>query len=277
MRKPITSRAKCSPAKMKSPLYMANGPGDKTKKGPGDNTSKEEKARELARKRAEEARAKAGKNKGDSKNVRTFKGEASYVVPGKKVERYAKTAEEIAAWKKAPEKNKAKYRDQNKKVVETVSDTGVDKQKSTKKKKDNNVHFYKGSNMHNKNFGGRTSYGRSREKPDPNDYPSYSRSPSKPASGKPNTFESRPATDRETKAMKSRFFSAKANPFKTPGSWGNYLTQIENREAKLQSKTSERNKLVKNKRSQTESKKAEFQAKKAKRAAEKRAFMKNKR
>ena len=29
MRKPITTRAKCSPAKMKSPLYKTDGPGNK--------------------------------------------------------------------------------------------------------------------------------------------------------------------------------------------------------------------------------------------------------
>lgn len=29
MRKPITARAKCSPVKMKSPLYKTGGPGDK--------------------------------------------------------------------------------------------------------------------------------------------------------------------------------------------------------------------------------------------------------
>jgi hypothetical protein len=273
------------PLNMKSPLYMANGPGDESDKKPGDNKSKEQKARELAKKRAEEARVKAGKNEGDSKNVRTFKGEASYVVSGKKVERYAKTPEEIAAWKKASEESKAKYRDKTKKVIETVSDTGVDKQKPTtppENKKDDRVYFFKGSNAHNMNFGGHTTYGRTKGKPDPSNHTSYTVSPSKPISGRPNTFESRPATDREMKAMKSRFFSKTASPYHNAmyeagneAGWNNYLTQVEGRESKLQSKVSERNKLKQNTKLERQNKKEALELKKAERAAKIKAFNKS--
>lgn len=272
-RGPMMKTGRGIPLNMKSPLYITNGPGDESKKGPGDDKSKEKKARELAKKRAEEARIKAGKNEGDSKNVRTFTGEASYVVPGQKVERYAETPEEIAAWKKASEESKAKYRDKNIKVVETVSDTGVDKQKSntpqppSENKKNDGVYFFKGSNEHNMNFGGHTTYGRNIGKPDLSKVDtSYTRTPPNPISGRPNTFEYREATDRETKAMKSRFFGSTANPFsegQTEAGWNNYLTQVENKESKLQSKLSERNKL----KSKAQEKKEALKAYKAERAA----------
>jgi len=278
-RGPMMKTGRGIPLNMKSPLYITNGPGDESEKEPGDDKSKEKKARELAKKRAEEARIQAGENKGDSKNVRTFKGEASYVVPGQKVERYAKTPEEIAAWKKASEESKAKYRDQNKKVVETVSDTGVDKQKSntpqnlTENKKNDRVNFFKGSNEHNMNFGGHTTYGRNIGKPDLSNHKSYTESPSKPISGRPNTFEYREATDREMKAMKSRFFSNTANPYQNEAGWNDYLTRVENKESKLQSKLSERNKL----KLKAQEKREALEAYKAKRAAKNKDARKNKR
>jgi hypothetical protein len=236
-----------------------------------DPKTGEAKARELAKKRAEEAWQQAGENKGGSKNVRTFKGEASYVIPGRPVEKYAKTPEEIAAWKKARPEIIEEYEDKEVGVVETVSDTGVDKQKPKENKKNDRVSFYKGSNAHNMNFGGHTSYGRIIGEVDlSKQSKSYTVSPEKPISGRPNTFEHREATDREIKAMNSGFFNNTASPYdegQTEAGWNDYLTRVENRESQLQSKISERKKSNQNKNLEIQKRKQALEAKKAEKAA----------
>ena len=206
---------------------------------PIDPKTGEKKAKEEAKQKALEARKKAGPNLGGSDNVRTFTGEAEYTIPGKKVERFAKTPEEIAAWKKASEKSKAKYRDQTKTVVETVSDRGLDKKQPSVVEKDRTPHFYYGSNEHNMNFGGHSTYGRSVGQPVGD--ASYTVSPSNPMSGKPNIFKSRPATEREQKLMNSRFFSSTANPYEvSEEQWNTYLNNVEARESKIQAEYAKR-------------------------------------
>ena len=88
------------------------------------NTTKEQAAAE-AKKKAEEKLAASIKNKPlEGTETRNEEGSASYTTPGKKVEKFATTPAEIAAWKKAPEENKKKYEDVVTEVKETASGQG---------------------------------------------------------------------------------------------------------------------------------------------------------
>jgi hypothetical protein len=62
-----------------------------------------------------------------SKDTRTETATVTAVEKGKKVERFAKTPAEIAAWKAAPQENKEKYIDKTLTATGTASDTGADK------------------------------------------------------------------------------------------------------------------------------------------------------
>jgi hypothetical protein len=83
------------------------------------------KAKEAAEAKLKQKMESAGPNMGGAGVVRNFEASATATAPGKPVERFAKTAEEIAKWKAAPEANKAKYKSQS--VTETVkaSDRGT--------------------------------------------------------------------------------------------------------------------------------------------------------
>ena len=61
-----------------------------------------------------------------SKDTRTETATVTAVEKGKKVERFAKTPAEIAAWKAAPQENKEKYIDKTLTATGTASDTGKD-------------------------------------------------------------------------------------------------------------------------------------------------------
>jgi len=61
------------------------------------------------------------------KDTRTETATVSETIKGKKVEKFATTPAEIAAWKAAPKENKEKYLDKTVTATGTASDTGVDK------------------------------------------------------------------------------------------------------------------------------------------------------
>jgi hypothetical protein len=94
-------------------------------KNPSTGETLQEKADRLAK----EKLAARGENKGDSKNVRTETATVSETQKGKKVEKFAKTKAEIAALKKALEKNPnadEKYKTKTITATGTASDTGKD-------------------------------------------------------------------------------------------------------------------------------------------------------
>lgn len=62
-----------------------------------------------------------------SNDTRTETATLTTVQKGKKVEKFAKTPAEIAAWKAAPKENKEKYIDKTLTATGTASDTGKDK------------------------------------------------------------------------------------------------------------------------------------------------------
>ena len=72
--------------------------------------------------------------------------------------------------------------------------------------------FTFGSNMHNMNFGGHSTYGRTAAGETPKFSQSYTESPKNPMSGKPNIATSRKITARENQLMKSNFYKG-ANPY----------------------------------------------------------------
>lgn len=86
-------------------------------KGTGEDLRAQ--AKKLAEAKLQKQMDEAGQNPGDAGNIRNFKASATVTVPGKKVEKQAKTPEEIEAWKKAPKENKEKY--ESKSVTETAS------------------------------------------------------------------------------------------------------------------------------------------------------------
>ena len=67
-----------------------------------------------------------------SKDTRTETATVTAVQKGKKVEKFAKTPAEIAAWKAAPQENKEKYIDKTLTATGTASDTGADKPETPK-------------------------------------------------------------------------------------------------------------------------------------------------
>lgn len=93
-----------------------------------------------------EAKAKqqaAGPNTGGSKDIRTFSGTASAVIPGQKVTKFAKTKEEIAKWKAAPKENKEKFKPKTITESASVSDTGMDKPATPSKPKQGLGEWYR--------------------------------------------------------------------------------------------------------------------------------------
>lgn len=113
-----------------------------------------------ARAKAEaEAKAKltaAGENKGTSKDVRAFEATATVTKEGKKVEKFAKTPKEIAAWKAASPENKAKYEKQSATETVKLSDVGKDKPMTPPKSEDYGSWT---SESISQDFGGRSTTG----------------------------------------------------------------------------------------------------------------------
>ena len=73
--------------------------------------------------------------------------------------------------------------------------------------------FTFGSNMHNMNFGGHSTYGKTAAGETPKFSQSYTESPKNPMSGKPNIATSRKITAREDQLMKSKFYRETMNPY----------------------------------------------------------------
>lgn len=216
---------------------------------PKDKSKAQKAAEAEALAAAKAKQTAAGSNTGDATNKRTFSGNASYTLPGQPVERQAKTPEEIAKWKAASPKNKAKYKSTTNEVTKSVSDLGVNKPTAKKivKKKASNGYYHKGSNMRNMPFGGKTSSGFSNSKPIGDK--SFTASPDSPKSGKPNTFESRELTDREATVRKSRYSSKAMNPYNnTEGEWASYLGGVEKNQAKWNAEISKKKQFKINKK-----------------------------
>lgn len=96
-------------------------------------------AKELAQEKLNKQMEQAGKNTGDSKNVRTFEASATAKKPGQKVEKIAKTPAEIKKWKEAKEKAEKEgkpfgeqYKEKEETVTVKASDKGEDKMQPTK-------------------------------------------------------------------------------------------------------------------------------------------------
>tara|TARA_R110000851_G_scaffold92127_1_gene201030 strand:+ start:1015 stop:1827 length:813 start_codon:yes stop_codon:yes gene_type:complete len=247
------------PLNMKSPIYEVEDP---------DTDKAAAEARALAE--AKRLQSEAGANKGNSSNVRDFSGESSYRQKGKKVERLAETPEEIAAWKAASEESKNKYRDKTIDVTQNVSDIGKDpvprKEEPVVELPKPKGYFNYGSNMHNMNFGGHTSYGSTSKEMKPPS--SYANSPENPISGRPNEFKQRPMTDREYAVSQSRFGDNTSPYNTTPEEWEAYLTNAEKGMAAQNAKANAKNLIMASRRSEAQAAKEKRDAAKlAKRTA----------
>ena len=73
--------------------------------------------------------------------------------------------------------------------------------------------FTFGSNEHNMNLGGHSTYGKTAAGETPKFSQSYAESPKNPMSGKANIAKSRKITAREDQLMKSKFYNEKINPY----------------------------------------------------------------
>jgi hypothetical protein len=212
--------------------------------------SKAQKAAEAKALAAAKAKqSAAGSNTGGATNKRTFSGNASYVTKGKEVEEYATTPEQLARWEASSQTSKDQYKDKTNSVTQSVSDLGVNKPTAKKivKKKASNGYYHKGSNMHNQTFGGKTTSGYSKSKPVGSK--SFTASPDNPKSGKPNTFESRELTDRESKVQKSRFSSKAYNPYNnTEEERASYLGGVEKQQGIWDTKVSKKKQFKINKK-----------------------------
>ena len=247
------------PLNMKSPIYEVEDP---------DTDKAAAEARALAE--AKRLQSEAGANKGNSSNVRDFSGESSYLQKGKKVERFAETPAEIAAWKAASDANKSKYRDKTIGVTQNVSDIGKDpvprKEEPVVELPKPKGYFNYGSNMHNMDFGGHTSYGSTSKEMKPPS--SYANSPENPISGRPNEFKQRPMTDREYAVSQSRFGNNTSPYNTTPEEWEAYLTNAEKGMAAQNAKANAKNLIMASRRSEAQAAKEKRDAAKlAKRTA----------
>lgn len=93
-------------------------------------------ARAEAEKKVQAIKEASGLNPGGSKDVRNFEASATVTTAGKKVEKFAKTPAEIAAWKKAKPKNLEKYKSQSATETARLSDVGMDKPTTPPKSED---------------------------------------------------------------------------------------------------------------------------------------------
>lgn len=164
-----------------------------------------------------EAKAKqqaAGPNTGGSKDIRTFSGTASAVIPGQKVTKFAKTKEEIAKWKAAPKENKDKFKPKTISESASVSDTGMDKPVTPAKPKPNLGEWYRETVASNfvsgsasEGWGREYSQNRIKNSEAKNKYDKEQAKIPGYLGGvkhaEKNTFEHRPITPREDRAIRS--------------------------------------------------------------------------
>ena len=197
---------------------------------PPTEAQKKAAAQKRAQENANKNLSNLGENTGGPKNKRTVSGSSSYVKKGQKVERQAKTPEEIAAWKKSTPEQRSKYQDKKISVNATASDFGKNKPADipteVPKPKGTGMFFTYASNEHNMRFGGNTETGYHEGKPDRSYFSdSYTTSPKNPISGRPNEYKSREMTSDEFKVYKSRFNRYDASPYtSTPKQWNDYIS-----------------------------------------------------
>jgi len=109
--------------------------------------------------------------------------------------------------------------------------------------------FTYGSNMHNMNFGGHSTVGRTPAGETPKFSQSYTESPKNPMSGKPNIATSRKITAREDQLMKSKFYNQKINPYSSgEGKFEAHLRNIETFEKRKNDKKFARQELIKSRK-----------------------------
>jgi len=108
--------------------------------------------------------------------------------------------------------------------------------------------FTYGSNAHNMNFGGHSTYGRTAAGETPRFSQSYTESPKNTMSGKPNIATSRKITARENQLMKSNFYKG-ANPYSLgENKFEQHLQNIETFEKRKNDKKFARQELIKSRK-----------------------------
>ena len=108
--------------------------------------------------------------------------------------------------------------------------------------------FTFGSNAHNMNSGGHSTYGKTVAGETPKFSQSYTESPKKPISGKNNIATSRRITARENQLMKSDLYSQKHHPMKNKKEFETHLRNIERFEKRKNDKKFARQKLIKSRK-----------------------------
>ena len=134
-----------------------------------------------------------------------------------------------------------------KQVSVSVSKPKVNLSKKPSVSKDYGSFTY-GSNMHNMNSGGHSSYGRTATGASPKFNSSYTVSPKNPASGKSNIAKSRKITARENQLMKSSFYKG-YNPYKVgEKKFETHMQNIETFEKRRNDKKFARQELIKSRK-----------------------------
>ncbi len=104
--------------------------------------------------------------------------------------------------------------------------------------------FTYGSNAHNMNSGGHSTYGKTAAGKTPRFSQSYTESPKNPMSGKANIAKSRKITAREDQLMKSDFYNQKYNPTQDKKKFETHLQNIETFEKRKNDKKFARKKIT---------------------------------
>ena len=108
--------------------------------------------------------------------------------------------------------------------------------------------FTYGSNAHNMNFGGHSTYGKTPAGKTPKFSQSYTESPKNPISGRDNIAKSRKITAREDQLMKSDFYDQKHHPMKNKNNFDMHLRNIETFEKRKNDKKFARQELIKSRK-----------------------------
>jgi hypothetical protein len=108
--------------------------------------------------------------------------------------------------------------------------------------------FTYGSNAHNMNSGGHSTYGKTAAGKTPKFSQSYTESPKNPMSGKANIAKSRKITAREDQLMKSNFYNSSYHPMKDKKKFDTHLRNIETFEKRKNDKKFARQELIKSRK-----------------------------
>ena len=108
--------------------------------------------------------------------------------------------------------------------------------------------FTYGSNAHNMNFGGHSTYGKTPASETPKFSQSYTESPKNPMSGRDNIAKSRKITAREDQLMKSDFYDQNHHPMKNKNNFDMHLRNIETFEKRKNDKKFARQELIKSRK-----------------------------